>query len=100
MPISTLPQGVEKASYTILGCDRSGQPLDIPWRTPHMPTLDGTIFLPDRNAGEHPWRAMAITGIAHYPDRTEVVLSPADEIDHRTLAEIFEQASVYAAENF
>jgi hypothetical protein len=64
-----------------------------------MPTLDGTIFLPDREAADHPWHAMVITSIGHYPNRTEVVLAPTDEdMSRERLGDIFEQASAYAAE--
>jgi hypothetical protein len=92
---------VAHAAYTILGHDRDGQPQDIAWRTPHMPALGGTVMLPDRGADpEHPWRAMAVTGIAHYPNRTEVVLAAADELGREAEGEIFAQASEYAAAAF
>ena len=95
------PRQVDGARYAILGHDGDGQPLDIAWRTPHMPDFNATVFLPDRRADpDHPWRAMIVTGIGHYPNRTEVVLAPAEEISTERLVSVFEQASTYAAQVF
>ena len=43
---------------------------------------------------------MAVLAVAHYPDRTEVVLSAADDIGDGQEGEVFERASAYSAERF
>jgi hypothetical protein len=66
-----------------------------------MPALSATVFLPDRHADpNHPWQEMIVTGIAHYPGRTDVVLSPAGELSEERLASVFGQASDYSASAF
>lgn len=95
-----MTQIMERAAYTILGSDRDGQPLDIPWCTPHMPAVQDTVCLPDREAPDWPWRAMIVLAIAHFPDRTEVALSAAEDLTPERERDVFEQASAFSAEAF
>jgi hypothetical protein len=46
---------VDKATYTLYGgFGPDGEELSTGWRTPFLPRLEDTIFLPDRDAGDHP----------------------------------------------
>lgn len=88
------------ASYTLIGGTIGAKPFTCAWRTPHMPAVGSTIFLPDRDAGAHPWLPMTVLAIGHYPGRTEVAISAAEEFSTEREESVLSQALAYSATAF